>query len=34
LKEAEKKKLATVSEEAGGTWFAEFKKWANPAADG
>jgi hypothetical protein len=34
LKEAEKKKLATASEQAGNTWFAEFKKWANPAADG
>jgi hypothetical protein len=34
LKEAEKKKLGTVSEEAGSTWFAEFKKWANPTSVG
>jgi len=34
LKEAEKENLANLSEEAGSTWFAEFKKWANPVADG
>ena len=32
LNEADRKKLATVSEEAGSTWFEDFKKWANPGA--